>query len=292
MDAQTKFTHYILKLVQAKKLASKSILHPKRAKQFNYPRRLGKYQLNRFLVQNRNVVTFSSKPNTTNKHIVFLHGGAYTVEVNSGHWWMVEQIIKQSDSKLSFIQYPLAPEYNYKQTHVVLAEAYSQLTAKNPDDRYYLLGDSAGGGLCLAFAQMLRDRNSPNQPEKTALLSPWVDLSMSNPEIKELEQKDLLLSAKTLKKCGSWYADGMDVKSPVLSPLYGKMEDLNSIGVFVGTEEIFLPDCRKLKQKVEASNTTLFYKEYSGMQHDWIVFPIKERNVLLQDVLQYLQHGL
>jgi len=289
MDTQTKFTYCLLKLVNAKKLASKLILHPKRAKRFNYPRRLRKYQINRLLVQNHNVVTFSSKPNTPGKHIVFLHGGAYTVEVKSGHWWMVEQIIKQSDCKISFIQYPLVPEHNYKQTHDMLAEAYSELTAKNPDDRFYLLGDSAGGGLCLAFAQMLRDRNSVKRPEKIALLSPWLDLSMSNHEIEELEQQDLLLSAKTLKKCASWYADGTDLKSPVLSPLYGNMEDLNSIGIFVGTEEIFLPDCRNLKKKVEASNTTLFYKEYNGMQHDWIVFPIKERDILLKEVLQYLQ---
>jgi acetyl esterase/lipase len=170
----------------------------------------------------------------------------------------------------------------------MLLEAYTELTNKNPDDRFYLLGDSAGGGFCLAFAQTLRDNNFQKKPEKIALLSPWTDLSMSNQGIKELEQKDLLLSAETLKKCAVWYADGMDLKSPVLSPLYGNMADLNSIGIFVGTDEIFLPDCRILKTKIEASNTILFYKEYEDMQHDWIVFPIKERYILLKDVLQYL----
>jgi acetyl esterase/lipase len=167
-------------------------------------------------------------------------------------------------------------------------EAYAELTGKNPDDRFYLLGDSAGGGFCLAFAQILRDNNFPKKPEKIALLSPWIDLSMSNEDITELEQKDLLLSAETLKKSASWFADGADLKSPVLSPIYGNMDDLNSVGIFVGTEEIFLPDCRILKMKIEASNTMLFYKEYIDMQHDWIVFPIKERYILLKDVLQYL----
>jgi len=288
MDAQTKFTFYILKLVKAKKLASKAILHPKRAKQFKYPPRLRKYQIDWFLLQNRNVITFSSKSNITGKHIVFLHGGAYTVGVNSGHWWLVEQILKQTAFKISFIQYPLAPEFNYKQAHAMLLEAYSELTGKNPDDRFYLLGDSAGGGFCLAFAQTLRDNNFQKRPEKIALLSPWTDLSMSNEDITVQEQKDLLLSAETLKKCAGWFADGTDLKSPVLSPLYGNMADLNSIGIFVGTEEIFLPDSRILKSKIEASNTILFYKEYKDMQHDWIVFPIKERDTLLKDVLQYL----
>jgi acetyl esterase/lipase len=111
---------------------------------------------------------------------------------------------------------------------------------------------------------------------------------LTNPEIPELEQWDLLLSAETLRKCGSWYAGGADIKLPVLSPLYGNMENLNSIGIFVGTEEIMLPDCRLLKQKIEKSDTALFYKEYEGMQHDWIVFPIKERNLLLNDVIRFI----
>ena len=62
-----------------------------------------------------------------------------------------------------------------------------------------MLGDLAGDGLYLAIAQMLHDRNSPNKPEKTVLLSSRIDLSMSNPEINELDQQDLLLSAETLK---------------------------------------------------------------------------------------------
>ena len=288
MDVQTKFTFKLLKLVNAKKLASKAILHPKRTKQFKYPRRLKKYQIDRFLVHNHHVITFCSINNTSEGHIVFLHGGAYTVGVNSGHWWLVEQILKQTACKISFIQYPLAPEFNYKHAHAILFEAYTELTGKHPADRFYLLGDSAGGGFCLAFAQRLRDNNFQKKPEKIALLSPWTDLSMSNEGIIEQEHKDLLLSAETLKKSAGWFADGTDLKSPLLSPLYGNMEDLNSIGIFVGTEEILLPDCRLLKTKLEASNTILFYKEYKDMQHDWIVFPIKERYVLLKDVLQYL----
>ncbi len=289
MNAQTRFTYYLLKLVNAKKLASKAVLHPKRSKQFSYPKRLKKYQIDRFQVHNREVVTFSSISPTKGKHIVFLHGGAYTAEGNTGHWWMVEQILKQLPCKFSFIRYPLAPENNYIQAHAMVEEAYTELTNKHPEDHFNLLGDSAGGGFCLALAQTLRNINFPLLPKKTALLSPWLDLSMSNPEIKELEHKDLLLSVETLKKCAEWFADGIDLRSPVLSPLYGNVNDLVSIAIFVGTHEIFLPDCQILRQKVEDSNTTIFYKEYEGMQHDWIVFPIKERNVLLKDLIDYLK---
>lgn len=288
MDAQSKFTFFLLKLVNAKKLASKTLLKPKRSKQFKFPRRLKKYKVEQFLVQQRNVVTFASNTATGNKHIVFLHGGGYTVEVQNSHWWLVEQLVKKARCKLSFIEYPLAPEHNYKQAHATLAEAYTQLCQKHPNDIFYLLGDSAGGGFCLAFAQTLRDNNSHKTPEKIALLSPWLDLSMSNPFIKKIEHLDILLSSKTLLSCANWFADGLDLKSPILSPLYGNMNELKSVAVFVGTHELFLPDCRLLKQKLEVSNTNLFYKEYEGMQHDLILFPIKERYTLLNDLLEYL----
>ncbi len=288
MDAKTKFTFFLLKLVNAKKLASKMMLQPKRSKKFKFPRRLKKYQHDQFLVHKRNVVTLASNTDTINKHIVFIHGGGYNAEVQNQHWWMVEQILKKSACKFSFIEYPLAPEHNYKQAHTMLAEAYAELSRKHPDDTFYLLGDSAGGGFCLAFAQTLRDTNFTKRPEKIALLSPWLDLSMCNPTIQELEAFDLLLSAETLVNCANRFANRLDLKSPLLSPLFGNMNDLNSVAIFVGTHEIFLPDCRLLKQKIEQTNTNLYYKEYKGMQHDWMLFPIKERHILIKDLLDYL----
>ena len=288
MDLQTKFTFFLLKLINAKKLADRSVLKPKRSKKFVYPHRLKKYRSDEFLAQNRHVITFSENiKKEAGKHIVFLHGGAYTAEEKPGHWWLIEQLVKSLGCKISFIQYPLAPEHNYRQTHEMLLLAYTELTQKSPKDTFYLLGDSAGGGLVLAFAQTLRDQKFTKQPQKLALLSPWLDLSMSNPEVENLESRDLLLSAKTLATCGKWFAGETDVKSPVLSPLYGNMNDLISIAVFVGTHEIFLPDCRLLKQKIQSSNTKLYYREYEGMQHDWILFPIKERDELLNELITY-----
>lgn len=288
MDAQTKFTHALLKRFNAKKLASKSLLEPKRSGKFLSSNALKKYQNDQFLVYNRNVVTFASNNNNVNKHIIFLHGGGYTTEATTQYWWMIKQVLKKSDFKLSFIDYPLAPEHTYKEAHEMLAQAYTELIKKHPKDCFYFLGDSAGGGLGLSFAQTLRNNNFEKMPAKIALLSPWVDISLSNPEIKELEKKDLLLSPEALLTCALQFANGLDLKAPVLSPLYGVMDNLNSIGIFVGYDEIFVSDCRKLKRKIEASDTDLFYKEYPDMQHDFIVLPIKERQVLLKDVLDYL----
>jgi len=289
MNLQTKFTHFLLKTVHAKKIATKGFLKPKRSKKFHYPNRLRRgIVTDQFLVNHRNVVTFKPTNHVENKHIFFLHGGAYTMEAISGHWWMIEQLVKKYAYKLSFIDYPLTPERTYKGAHAMVYQAYATLVENHPKDDFYLLGDSAGGGFCLSFAQSLRNRGFSKRPEKIVLLSPWVDISNSNPEIQKLEKKDLLLDPKELLICSQWFAGDLDLKDPILSPLFGTMEDLHSIGIFVGTHEVLLPDCRELKKKIEASNTSLFYKEYEAMQHDWMIFPIRERMILLKDVVDYL----
>src|SRR3712207_7656426 len=45
-----------------------------------------------------------------------------------------------------------------------------------------LAGDSAGGGLALGLAQTLRDQGLP-QPRRLLLVSPWLDLTLGNPDL-------------------------------------------------------------------------------------------------------------
>jgi len=289
MNVPTSLLNFVLKKINAKKMASKQMQEPSRSKGLKYPKSLRrKFETNHFLVKSRDVVTFIPG-DVSAGHIFFLHGGAYTVEVQRAHWRFIENLLKNLSFKLSFIDYPLAPEYHYKDSHEMVFQAYVKLIELYPNDNFYFVGDSAGGGFCLSFAQTLRNKHFFKMPEKIALLSPWVDLSLSNPDIMQFVKKDLLLDPQSLLICSHNFAADIELKNPMLSPLYGDMRDLKNIGIFVGTHEILFPDCKRLKTKIEESNTPLFYKEYEGMQHDWMIFPIKERRLLLNDVVSYLR---
>ena len=69
-------------------------------------------------------------------------------------------------------------------------------------DRYagkeiLFLGDSAGAGLAISFAQYLNEVNLP-QPEKIILSSPWLDVSLTNPDIQNVILKDNSLEINSL----------------------------------------------------------------------------------------------
>lgn len=289
MTVKTQLIHFLFKLLNIKKLASKEFRTPKRAKRFKYPSSLEKSnEVHQFQVANRAVVTFRPKTNTGNQHIIFLHGGGYAAEAVPGHWWMIQQLLEKTKFKLTFLDYPLIPEAHAQITHEMVHQTYRQLVADHPNDKFYLVGDSAGGGLGLSFAQTLRDKQEYGQIEKIALLSPWVDVTMSHPDIPKYEPRSLILESEALIEAGKKYAGDLAPDHYLVSPINAAMDDLKSIAVFVGTREIFLPDCRRLKEKIEKSNTHLYYKEYHDMMHDWALFYVSERDELMQDVATYL----
>ena len=222
--------------------------------------------------QNLNIWTQDLDSNAKKPVMVFLHGGGYVAEATASHRRIIEELVKMYGLKVTFIDYPLAPEHTYEKTHKIVMKAYREITIKNYGDEFYLFGDSAGGGLALAVLQILRDEKMIPFPKKTVLMSPWVDLTMSNPKIGEAAERDPLLTMDCLYHAAERYIGNGDVKNPVLSPIFGRMDNLGKIFLLTGTHEILNPDCRKLKTKLMAAyGTELEFYEGEKMVHDWIL---------------------
>lgn len=234
------------------------------------------------------MLTISESP-SARKHIFFLHGGAYVAEANAGHRQLIERMARDYGYRITFINYPLAPEHNLITCLEILERAFQLLVAEYQGDEFFLAGDSAGGGLALSFLQQLRDSGAERRPAKTVLFSPWLDVSMSNPGIDTLVEKDVLLDRAGLIACGQLYADGLDLQDPRLSPIYGNMDDLSQIKVFVSTHELFYPDCIRLLEKCAiAKNTFLHLSVKERMVHDWVILPLKEKDQALEEMASFL----
>jgi monoterpene epsilon-lactone hydrolase len=222
---------------------------------------------------------------TARKHIFFLHGGAYVAEASSGHRKLIETLARDYGYRVTFIDYPLAPEHDILTCLEVLEQAYRLLVQEYDEDVFCLMGDSAGGGLALTFLQRLRDNGMETRPEKTILFSPWLDVGMTNPGIDTLVEKDVLLHKEGLIACGKMYAGGLELDDPRLSPIYGDLHELSQIKVFVSAHELFYPDCILLLEKAAAAQNTyvdLTVKE--RMVHDWVILPLRERDEALKEV--------
>ncbi|MCF8346819.1 MAG: alpha/beta hydrolase [Bacteroidales bacterium] len=231
-----------------------------------------------------NMLTITASP-SARKHIFFLHGGAYVAEASSGHRKLIGILARDYGYRVTFIGYPLAPDHDILTSLEVLEEAYRLLVMQYKEDIFCLMGDSAGGGLALALLQRLRDNSVDTRPETTILFSPWLDASMTNPGIDTLIEKDVLLHKEGLITCGKLYAGGLEPDDPRLSPIYGNLNNLSDIKIFVSTHELFYPDCLLFVEKAAAvKNTHVDLTIKEQMVHDWVILPIAERDEVLKKV--------
>lgn len=240
------------------------------------------------VVMGRKLWTLAPNNSQSDTIILFLHGGAYYANMTRMHWRLVEQVLLKTNATIVVPNYPLAPESTCKDTYRMLHAAYLRVLDNFPTKQIVFMGDSAGGGLALGFAQKIRNEGV-RQPQQIILFSPWLDVTMSNPNIAMVDKFDKILSVKGLKMAGSQYAGDCNVRDYRVSPIYGNFANLGRISIFIGTHDVLVADARKLKHLLNEQQIDFNYFEYPGMFHDWI---LAANLAETKDVLRRLTIGL
>jgi acetyl esterase/lipase len=278
-----------LSLIGMRNVVSKGIREPKRGKRFEEPPKslYKKYVISCNTICGRKCVSLKTSEGAE-KHILYFHGGAYTMQAQGIHWHIVENILSGTRSEITFINYPLAPECTCADTMAMVLDAYSALCKADERD-IILMGDSSGGGLALALSQHIKVQGLQPKPKKIILFSPWLDVSMDNNISKEQEKNDLILSKEIMKKAGEMYAGVYDTKDYRCSPLYGDMTGIGDVALFIGTSEILHTQAVQLRDKLKSHGQRVSYYEYNQMQHVWIGFPIPEAKEAMKQVISFIE---
>lgn len=222
--------------------------------------------------------------------ILYLHGGAYMNQPMAFHWQFLARLTKKYPCTILVPIYPKAPKHHCLESMGKLEKIYSKLLETHLPENIVFMGDSAGGGFALSLAMKLRDEKI-SLPRSLILLSPWLDITMQNRDIIPLEKADPMLDSITLSEIGKLYAGDLDYDSFLISPINGEFNDLPKITLFVGTREIFLPDCRILKALAVAQKIPINYYEYEGMNHVFPLYPIPEAKLALKQIVETLSNN-
>ncbi|KIK95764.1 hypothetical protein PAXRUDRAFT_826684 [Paxillus rubicundulus Ve08.2h10] len=122
--------------------------------------------------------------------ILYAHGGGYYFGSIDQERHSIQRHARKINGRVFAINYRLAPQYPFPCALQDLVAAYLYLIKPPPDASHravkpahiVVAGDSAGGGLTLAFLQILRDTGQP-LPAGGILVSPWCDLTHGFPSI-------------------------------------------------------------------------------------------------------------
>ena len=287
MSSQARFVSILLKTTgkPTEKQTERRIAFLKKRSEI---KTIAPLRVNARMVEKRNGRLFYMNEKSKSEYLLFyVHGGGFLYDFNTFHWSLIKKISKKIDAVAIAPAYKLIPYGSWKEAFALMVDAYTKCLAKYPDRKIIMMGDSAGGGLALSLILEFK-RLGLHLPDRTILLSPWVDISMDNPELISSSKKDPWLSFPWLKACGKHWAGELDVHDDRVSPIYGDLSDLNNVTMFVGTREIFLPDVKKafhLLPKNKTNNLIIG----RGLNHVYPLMPIPEGRAAVKEIIKIIK---
>ncbi|GAA4547913.1 alpha/beta hydrolase fold domain-containing protein [Pseudonocardia xishanensis] len=201
--------------------------------------------------------------------VLFLHGGGYLTGSPWSHRSLAAWLSEAAGAPVELLDYRLAPEHPYPAGLDDAEQAYVRLLdAGLPAQRLALAGDSAGAGLAVALLLRLRDKGTP-LPATIGLISPWVDLSLTDPHLESHAASDAMLGPELLRAGLRAYLGGRPVPAE-LRPLEADLSALPPVHVVAGADEVLVGDADRLVARLREAGGTVTYTRSEGMWHDHV----------------------
>lgn len=220
--------------------------------------------------------------------MIYLHGGSYVQGVSGMHVNVCEKLVKSTGYISYILDYRLAPEYSYKEAHEDVFALYQYIKQTHPKKNLMIIGDSAGGGLALAFVMSL-SKQGLELPRKLALISPWLDVSMANKNLTDdIDKLDPILSKEGLQSAGQYYRRNLDDKHYLVSPLYGSIDNLPPILMISSRDDLLQCDADDFYEILKGSN--IEYIKYGHLPHDFVIIPyvFKESKMVIDKIAKFM----
>ena len=224
--------------------------------------------------------------------ILYFHGGAYMAgSIESTRPLAVDFAQATGRNVLSF-EYRLAPEYPFP---AALEDALCMyryaLSLPIAPGRLVFAGESAGGGLELATVLRAREEGLP-LPAAIIALSPWVDLTLSDPSYEDNAAVDPLLERKKLLRASMYYAYGKYLKDPLISPVFADFTGFPPTLIHVGTHELLLGEAQRLAAAMRRDGVDVTLDEWPGMWHVFQVFAVPESREAMKGITEFILERL
>jgi acetyl esterase/lipase len=246
------------------------------------------YTINSQTLNQREVWRIQPAHKEVRHSIIFVHGGGFAKGFMWYHWKFIARLVDALDAEVIAPDYPLLPQSNAEQTASWMDAFFDELSDAQNISESTILADSAGAAIALSAGSRLRIAKKV-QPKEYVLMSPWLDVSFSNPLIDSVNLPDPVQNQEVLQELGKRYAGSLELTDPQVSPIYVDTRRLAPISVYVGTRDILLADSRKLKVMSESKPVVFQYREFKGMVHNWMYMPLPEAKQAVEMIINNIK---
>lgn len=243
-------------------------------------------------ISNINVEWLIPNGASSEKIIMYVHGGGYVSGSCNDHRAIVSKFAKQCMITNLTYDYRLAPEYPFPHGLNDSVNVYKELLQKYDPKNIIIAGESAGGGLTLALLLALKEQNIP-LPKATVSISPWTDLKCSGESYKTKNSVSLApLNSWTV--FSKYYVGNDNPENPLISPLYGDLSDLPPIYINAGTDDELYDDSQSFYLKAQKAGVNITFKSGEGMVHCYpLLSPMfPEATEAMNEIIKFIQYHL
>lgn len=229
------------------------------------------------------IYTLTPRGSAPDRTVIYLHGGAWVNEITVQHWQLAARIAAGVPAEVIVPIFPLVPFATGVEVMPTVVDLVAENISSGRD--VCLVGDSAGGQIALSAALALRDEHNV-VIARTVLISPVLDLSLTNPLIESVD--DPWLARDALRVFADRWRGDLPLTDPRVDPLSADLTGLGPLTLFSGTRDILNPDARLLAEKATAAGIEVDYHEQPGLVHVYPLTPTPEgraaRNIILQSL--------
>jgi len=205
--------------------------------------------------------------------LIHVHGGGYVL--SPGEAGTPEAILMAALGRIRVvsIDYRMPPDFPYPAAMDDAMSVYKEIVKTTPPKKIGIFGTSTGGAMTLAMVLRAKEEALP-LPGAIAPATPWSDMTKTGDTYFTNEMVDNILVSNDgwLGDAANLYANGHDLKDPLLSPVYGDLRGFPPTILTSGTRDLFLSNTVRVHRKLREAGVVADLIVFEGQSHAQYLF--------------------
>lgn len=199
--------------------------------------------------------------------LLYIHGGGFVGGSLYTHRKLVGHLAKAARMRALLVSYPHTPEHQHPAQLTATSAAYRWLLDGGVAAEHVVIGaDSAAATLALTTAIQARDTGLA-LPAAIYLISPWVDMTVSNASYEVNAGRDAYFYQDVVKGLAAMFLGSTDPRDPLASPAFANLAGLPPLYIQVGGDETLLDDAKNLATRAEQAGVRVGLDVFPEQQH-------------------------
>ena len=207
-------------------------------------------------------------PDNRDRTLVQIHGGCYVLNPAEAALPEAMLIAAIGGYRVIAVDYRMPPDAYFPAALDDSMAVYKAVIAKTDPKRVGLIGTSAGGALVLEMGLRAKQLGLP-MPGAIASGTPMSDSTKTGDTFYTNAMLDnVLVSTEGFcDAAAAFYANGHDLKDPLISPIYGDMSGFPPTILTSGTRDLLLSNTVRVHRKLRNLGIESFLQVYEGQSH-------------------------